>query len=304
MDAEAERDEGKEVIRIRGQQVTLEGWALKKVNRAMALANVPEQRQTQEVWARLDELQAPWKLKSFVRQALWRKLAVNVRLQQKGIRDSALCPLCQKVEDHEHRLKKCAFLEVPFQLVRAMFKRVKVDGKVVEPSRMCLEHPEVSLRTTQGVILWTAIHALWNYRCEVQFGRQKLDTKRYLAMWMANLREWGKWEEMSVDKKHMERVKAGLAAWIQNRRRLEQLEEPGLIQGESKETRKRKRKEEIKEQVVGQWDLDKDPPVGVVRAWTDGSEQKGLDGRPYAGYGVWFGHGHVLNVAEKLVGLI
>ena len=47
-----------------------------------------------------------------------------------------------------------------------------------------------------------------------------------------------------------------------------------------------------------------DPPVGVVRAWTDGSEQKGLDGRPYAGYGVWFGHGHVLNVAEKLIGLV
>ena len=43
-------------------------------------------------------------------------------------------------------------------------------------------------------------------------------------------------------------------------RRLEQLEEPGLMRGESKETRKRKRKEEIKEQVVGQWELDKDPP--------------------------------------------
>ena len=58
---------------------------------------------------------------------MWRKLAVNVRLQQKGIRDSALCPLCQRVEDHEHRLKKCTYLEVPFQLVQAMFKRVKMD---------------------------------------------------------------------------------------------------------------------------------------------------------------------------------
>ena len=81
-------------------------------------------------------------------------------MQQKGIRDTALCPLCQRMEDHEHRLKKCTYLEVPFQLVRAMFKRVKMDGKVVEPSRMCLEHPELSLRTTQGMILWTAIHAL------------------------------------------------------------------------------------------------------------------------------------------------
>ena len=63
-----------------------------------------------------------------------------------------------------------------------------------------------------------------------------------------------------MENKHMDRVKASLAAWIHNRRRLEQLEEPGLIRGESKETRKRKRKGEIKEQVVGQWELDKDPP--------------------------------------------
>ena len=181
------------------------------------------------------------------------------------------------MEDHEHRLKKCTYLDVPFQLVRAMFKRVKLDGKVVEPSRMCLEKPELSLRTTQGVVLWTAIHALWNYRCEVQFGRQKLDAKKYLATWLVNLREWGKWEGMSVEKRHMDRVEASLSAWIHSRRRLEQLEEPGLISGESKETRKRKRKEEIKEQVVGQWDLDKDPPPGVVRAWTDG--------RAYAGCG-------------------
>ena len=69
-----------------------------------------------------------------------------------------------------------------------------------------------------------------------------MDTKKYLATWLVNLREWGKWQEMSVEKKHMDRVKASLSAWIHNRRRLEQLEEPGLIRGESKETRKRKRK--------------------------------------------------------------
>ena len=42
----------------------------------------------------------------------------------------------------------------------------------------------------------------------------------------------------------------------------------------------------------------------MVQAWTDGSEQKGLDGRAYAGYGVWFGPGHVLNVSEKLMGVL
>ena len=59
-----QRDEGKEVIKIKGgQHVTMEQWALKKINRSLALANTPEQRQTQEVWARLDKLQAPWELK-------------------------------------------------------------------------------------------------------------------------------------------------------------------------------------------------------------------------------------------------
>ena len=82
------------------------------------------------------------------------------------------------------------------------------------------------------------------------------------------------------------------------------MEEPGLVRGESKETRKRKRKEEVKEQVVREWSLEEEPPTGVVRAWTDGSEQKGLDGRAYAGYGVWFGYGHSLNVAEKLLGIL
>ena len=48
-------------------QVTMDEWALKKVGVAMALTNKPEERQAQEVWARLEKLQAPWKMKSFVR---------------------------------------------------------------------------------------------------------------------------------------------------------------------------------------------------------------------------------------------
>ena len=51
-----------------------------------------------------------------------------------------------------------------------------------------------------------------------------------------------------------------------------------------------------------EWDLEEEPPEGVVRAWTDGSEKKGLDGQQYAGYGVWFGEGHTLNGAYKLLG--
>ena len=40
----------------------------------------------------------------------------------------------------------------------------------------------------------------------------------------------------------------------------------------------------------------------MVRAWTDGSEPKGVDNTKYVGYGVWFGMEHQLNCAEKLPG--
>ena len=92
-----QRDGGKEEISVGGQHLATEQWSLKNVGRAVAAASRPE------VWALLDTLKAPWKFKSFVRQALWKKLAVNSRLQQNGIRDTDQCPLCQNMEDHEHR---------------------------------------------------------------------------------------------------------------------------------------------------------------------------------------------------------
>ena len=47
---------------------------------------------------------------------------------------------------------------------------------------------------------------------------------------------------------------------------------------------------------------DWDPPEGTVRAWTDGSEQTGVGGKQYAGYGVWLGELHRLNCAQLLPG--
>ena len=66
----------------------MEQWSMKIVGRAVAAASRLEERQSQEVWAVLDKLKAPWRFKSFVRQGPWKKLAVNLRLKQKGIRDA------------------------------------------------------------------------------------------------------------------------------------------------------------------------------------------------------------------------
>ena len=68
--------------------------------------------------------------------------------------------------------------------------------------------------------------------------------------------------------------------------------DPGLPKKTDKMAEQRKRKEKCKEEVVKKYNLEEDPPHGVQRVWTDGSQQKGKDGRPYAGYGVWFGERH------------
>ena len=46
-----------------------------------------------------------------------------------------------------------------------------------------------------------------------------------------------------------------------------------MKQGESKAGKKRSRKEEVKQHIPSDWDLETDPPEGTVRAWTDGTEQ-------------------------------
>ena len=108
-----------------------------------------------------------------------------------------------------------------------------------------------------GMVLWLvwypAPSVCGGIGCDVQFGRQKPDAKKNMVTWHASLQDWGKWEEMSLDPKHIVRVKSSLAAWMNNKRRLEQQEEPGLISGESKDTRKQKRKEEMKQKVLGEW---------------------------------------------------
>ena len=58
----------------------------------------------------------------------------------------------------------------------------------------------------------------------------------------------------------------------------------------------------MKQQVLKEQDLQEDPPEGTVRAWTDGLEQMGVDGKQFAGYGVWFSALHRLNCAQVLPG--
>lgn len=159
-----------------------------------------------------------------------------------------------------------------------------------------------SLTTVQRVVLGTAICAFWLYRFDVQFGRQEKEQTTYMATWHSVLKDWDRREEVAKEMEQVSRVQQASTAWMAQRRRIQQIQRPGITQGECKALKKQRRKEEVKQQVLKECDLEEDPPEVTVRAWTDGSEQAGLDGNQYAGYGVWFGASHVLNCAQVLPG--
>ena len=108
-------------------------------------------------------------------------------------------PLCSRVEDTEHRVKQCPYLEVPIQLTRDLYHPIKDEqGKMIESSRICLEHQQKSLETEQGILMRTAVAALWRYRCEVRYQRTSASREGYLAWWDGELRQWGQDEATAV----------------------------------------------------------------------------------------------------------
>ena len=83
-----------------------------------------------------------------------------------------------------------------------------------------------------------------------------------------------------------------------------QVAHPGLLARRSRKDRQKEHKEQHKQRVLEEHNLDGVPPPGFQRVWTDGSQQTGRDGAQYAGYGVWFGDQHALNHCGALPGLV
>ena len=98
---------------------------------AVAAARPPECRQEPEVRESLNGLRVRWRLKAVVRQAQWKTLPVNVRLQEKGIQRTGDCAILEGRKTMNVRLNKCSYLDVPFQSVREMYTRVEAQGKAV-----------------------------------------------------------------------------------------------------------------------------------------------------------------------------
>ena len=71
-----------------------------------------------------------------------------------------LCPIDHKKETHLHVLRGCLPCSVMFDLVSQFFGVVQTKaGSVVEPSRLVVHGPLLSLGTTQGLLIWAKLRA-------------------------------------------------------------------------------------------------------------------------------------------------
>ena len=115
-------------------------WKLRAVAAAVAAAREPEARQTQ-LWKSLGRAKLPRKVKDLVRQVSRKKLPVGQWMQSIGLSRKDRWPPCGRVEDNVHRFKKCLYLEITIQLTRDLYHPIKDrKRKIIEPSRICLEH--------------------------------------------------------------------------------------------------------------------------------------------------------------------
>ena len=92
---------------------------------------------------------------------------------------------------------------------------------------------------------------------------------------------------MTISPRSAQRVRQAIRLWLVYRTKPMQVEDPGLPPKRSKKEGQQERKVQHKQRVLEEH--GEEPPPGVQRVWTDGSQQKGVDGSQYAGYGVWFG---------------
>ena len=121
---------------------------------------------------------------------------------------------------------------------------------------------------------------------------------------MAELGHWGRGEPVGISPRSAQRVRQTIRLWLVHRAKPVQVADPGLPPKKDKKKGQQEQKEQHKQRVLEEHRLEEDFPPGVQRIWTDGSQQKGADGRQYAGYGVWFGERHALDHCVALPGLL
>ena len=99
-----------------------------------------------------------------------------------------------------------------------------------------LDHPERSLRWEQGICVWSAVPALWNYRCGVRYGRAEPTKETSNAFWVAEFGHWGRGEPVSISPRSAQQVRQVIRLWIVHRRKAVPVAHPPVrIAGHAKQ---------------------------------------------------------------------
>ena len=257
-----------------------------------------EPRQPLEVRRAFRRLYLPnWDL-DFIRRALWKKLPIGGRTGHRV--GSKLCPLCHKLEDHEHVLRHCRFSPFIFDTVRKAFGLVRQDKLVVEPSRVLLENPTLSLRTSQGLVLWAALKAQWALRCQARFQGAVPTLDDFVARRVGVMEIWRAKKDLSLSRVDLQHLIEQLFSWFTGWMFIQKAPAAGVYPakptatpGDPKEQRWGQYRDAVVEKLAV---LERE---GWQLVYTDGSAKQ-VRGWWQAGYGVWFGECEDRNVGARV----
>ena len=289
-----------EVIESYQRPVTYTGpelgrWAYTWTSRKMLLYMHQRRhaaRQPPEVWRAFERLYLPRWDKDFVRRCLWKKLPLGTRMERLG---GKLCPLDNKVEDHEHVFRHCFFCNFMFDTVRRAFGLVESEQGRVEPSRLLRDHPLLSLTSTQGLILWAGSKVQWGLRCRAKYQRVAPVLDEFIAGWAGLLRAWRAEKDMSCSRRDLCRFVEILDGWFVNPHMPRIFPAQPQQPTNAKPVKQRDKLQEKEEK----WGKYRDAEVqrlqalaadGWTVAYSDGSA-KTVRGWAQAGYGVWYARG-------------
>ena len=229
-----------------------------------------------------------------VAKVVSRTLPLGVRMERLG---GKFCPLDGRVTDHAHVLKNCSFSAFGFDTVRKAVGLVDREGTKVEPSRLLLDRPEISLRTTHRLVLWAALKAPWKIRCAAKYQHQKAALEDFVALWAGILERWTGERNMWCSRADLHHLIAQLHGWCESRsmfRRAPTAPTTAVKKSQKvdalhlKEAKWGAQKKKLLQELEG---LQRE---GRVVAYTHGSAKR-ICGWMQAGYGVWFGPGHKAN---------
>ena len=84
---------------------------------------------------------------------------------------------------------------------------------------------------------------------------------------------------MAVPQASIQRARRAIGAWLSNRAKMELRADPGIPKEANRKATQYGRKQQLKTEVIERYNLLEPPEEGIQRVWTEGSHQKGANGK-------------------------